>query len=174
MDKKALEALILKTSGDDNAAFEELYCLMKSSIFSFAYSICKDFHTAEDILQDTFIKIKLYASSYLVNTNPKAWMLTITKHIALNKMRSIKYILPLDSEDYINISYKDDKTTEVDNRILIEQLLCVLNDNERQIVCLHAISDMKHADIAKILDKPYGTVLWTYSNAMKKLKNNIK
>ena len=44
----------------------------------------------------------------------------------------------------------------------------VLNEDELQIVLLHVVAGYKHREIAAMLDKPLGTVTWTYNNAIKK------
>ena len=50
----------------------------------------------------------------------------------------------------------------------------VRNEDERQIVTLHAISGFKHREIADMLDKPLGTVVWSYNNALSKLKKELQ
>jgi RNA polymerase sigma-70 factor (ECF subfamily) len=49
-----------------------------------------------------------------------------------------------------------------------------LSDEERQIVMLHAVSGLKHIEIAKLLTLPLPTVLSKYSRAKKKLQNLLK
>ncbi|MCL2487077.1 MAG: RNA polymerase sigma factor [Oscillospiraceae bacterium] len=173
MDNQTLETLIRRICQEDNGAFEELYRLMKGGVFSFAYSLCGNWHTAEDVLQDTFLRIRQYAGTYQPGTNPKAWILTIAKNLALNTLRSGKRFADDNPGEDISAVYEQDQTEMIENRVLLDQLLKTLNQTERQIVALHAVSDVKHADIAKMLGKPYGTVLWTYSNAVKKLKKEL-
>lgn len=50
----------------------------------------------------------------------------------------------------------------------------VLGDEERQIVTLHVISGFKHREIAEMMGKPLGTVMWAYNNALAKLKRAIQ
>ena len=50
----------------------------------------------------------------------------------------------------------------------------VLGDEERQIVTLHVIAGFKHREIAEMLDKPLGTVLWAYNNALAKMKKQLE
>jgi RNA polymerase sigma-70 factor (ECF subfamily) len=50
----------------------------------------------------------------------------------------------------------------------------VLSDEERQIVILHAVSGVKHREIAKIMEMPLPTVLSKYNRAMKKLKKKMQ
>jgi RNA polymerase sigma-70 factor (ECF subfamily) len=61
----------------------------------------------------------------------------------------------------------------VEDRIVLEGAFQVLNDEERSIVLLHAVSGMKHKEIASILNKPLSTVLSKYNRAIKKLNQEL-
>ena len=52
----------------------------------------------------------------------------------------------------------------------LEALLSALGDEERQIVTLHALTGLKHREIAELLGLPLATVLSKYSRALKKLQ----
>jgi len=62
----------------------------------------------------------------------------------------------------------------VDESIVLKAALKLLTDEEREIVFLYLISGMKHKEIAEILNKPLGTVLWKYNGALKKLKKELR
>ena len=49
-----------------------------------------------------------------------------------------------------------------------------LNNFELQVVVLYAVYGYKHREIAKILNKPLGSILWTYNNSIKKLQKVLK
>lgn len=59
----------------------------------------------------------------------------------------------------------------VENIVLDEER--ALYGSEREIVTLH-ISGFRHREIAEIMEKPIGTVLWTYNNALAKLKRALQ
>jgi RNA polymerase sigma-70 factor (ECF subfamily) len=48
--------------------------------------------------------------------------------------------------------------------------LSILSEEERQIVLLKAVDGMKHHEIAKLLEKPTGTIMWIYNKAIKKMQ----
>lgn len=54
--------------------------------------------------------------------------------------------------------------------MMLEALLSVLEDQEREIVTLHALTGLKHREIAALLGLPLPTVLSKYSRALKKLR----
>jgi len=52
------------------------------------------------------------------------------------------------------------------------RILEVLDEEERIIVLLKVVDEMKHRQIAKIVNKPIGTVIWIYQKAIKKMAKN--
>ena len=56
-----------------------IYDMMYKPLFLYTFSITKNYHFSEDIVQDVFIRIERYADKYNENTNPKAWIYMICK-----------------------------------------------------------------------------------------------
>ena len=172
MDRITLDNLMLHIARGDEVAFEELYNQTKSGLYSFILSICKNHHLAEDVMQNTYIRIRLSANMYKVGSNTLAWIYTIAKNLTLNELNKQKHEMSIDFDDKgskIGGQYTiDDKVSSP----LLNVMKKVLNESEAQIISLHLISGFKHREIAEMLDKPLGTVLWTYKNALNKIKNN--
>ena len=62
----------------------------------------------------------------------------------------------------------------VEDRLIVRQMLSALDENERQIVSLHAVAGLKHREIASMLDMPLATVLSKYNRSIKKLQKIFK
>ena len=152
----AVDDDIIKRIGeDDNEAFRILYEATAKPLFGFALSILKDRYDAEDALHDTYIKLK-------------AWLFTITRNLCLMKLREKSRYAELGRlEDDISFSC----VTDHDGRLVLESAMNGLGEDERQIVMLHAVSGLKHREIAQLLELPLSTVLSKYNRAIKKLKN---
>lgn len=172
MDRITLDNLMLHIARGDEVAFEELYNQTRSGLYSFILSICKNHHLAEDVMQNTYIRIRLSANMYKAGSNTLAWIYTIAKNLTFNELNKQKHELSIDFDDKgskIGGQYTiDDKVSSP----LLNVMKKVLNESEAQIISLHLISGFKHREIAEMLDKPLGTVLWTYKNALNKIKNN--
>lgn len=172
MDRITLDNLMLHIARGDEVAFEELYNQTKSGLYSFILSICKNHHLAEDVMQNTYIRIRLSANMYKAGSNTLAWIYTIAKNLTLNELNKQKHEMSIDFDDKgskIGGQYTiDDKVSSP----LLNVMKKVLSESEAQIISLHLISGFKHREIAEMLDKPLGTVLWTYKNALNKIKNN--
>jgi len=153
----------------DEEAFEAIYYDTKYVVYSMITSIIKDRFLAEDIMQEVYMKMVEKINYY----NPKYkfinWLLTLTKNLCLDHLKSKKEVLveseALDSYQEI----KEEKKT-----LDINKYLKVLNEEEKQIVLLKIVKDLKHKDIALVLNKPLGTVLWIYNKAIKKMKKEVK
>lgn len=164
------EELIVRVAQNDNDAFRELYNLTDKAIYGFILSIVKNQFDAEDIMQNTFIKIKTSAHLYSKQGKPLAWMFTIARNTALMEFRNKKKFSDNSFDDLSNdIKFSDE--INVDDKIVLEMAFTVLTDEERQIVIMHALTGMKHREIAEILEIPTSTVLSKYSRSIKKMQN---
>ncbi|MBQ4613243.1 MAG: RNA polymerase sigma factor [Clostridia bacterium] len=165
-----VDALIRRIGNGDMDAFRSLYDRVHGNVFGFALSIVKNPHDAEDVLQETFLKIYANAAAYRPQGKPLAWVFRIARNIALDKQRRGDRVLPLD-ERRTAAQYT---VEDADDRLLIKTLLTKLTDEERQILILHAVSGIKHREIAAVLGLPVGTVLSKYHRAVKRLKIAIE
>ena len=165
MQKSEINELLKDVQRQDKVAFENLFNKCKNGVFSFLSTYTKDYQSAEDLLQETFIKVKLNAQSYKAGTNASAWILQIAKNTAIDFLRKEKKTV--DIEQVVLA----DKRQDADEALVLHNALNNhLKDNERQIVLLHIVYGYKHREIAKILGIPVGTVLWKYNAALKRLK----
>lgn len=172
MDKSVIEKLMIRLIDGDDTAFNEIYALTSKQVFAVIFGIVKDQSLANDLTQDTFIKIKKSIGQYKPGSNGFAWILTIARNMALNEYRKRKHEVYVDfaAEEY-KYGHYEMETKETPTLDLAKK---ILRENEFEVLTLHLMSDMKHKDIAKQLDKPLGTVLWLYNNALQKLKKALK
>lgn len=167
----SLEKHIEDIAIGNKEALSNLYKLTKTSVYSFALSILKNLHEAEDVLQEVYIKIYENASYYQANGKPLAWILTITKNLSLMKLRKDKNHVDVDDFKEVLTDYKGVKDAE--NKLLINNVFEYISDEERNILILHAVSGLKHREIAKMLELPLSTVLSKYNRAIKKIKERM-
>lgn len=173
MTNKELNALMRKIQKGNPLAFDELYNQTYKGVFSFIYSMLNNFQNTEDVLQETFIKVKLNANSYTLGTNVISWILQIAKNTAIN------YVKKESRHNYVNIEEipvaSSKKEYNLDERFYLHNLLNkVLSQEDRQIFILHTLYGYKNKEIAQFTNLPLGTVLWKYNRAVKVLKQKIK
>ena len=83
--------MILKNLDDNN--FKILYEEYKEAIFLFILSIVKNKSIAEELTQDTYIKIIKYHETYNSLYNPKTWIFQIAKNISYTYLKKQNEIL---------------------------------------------------------------------------------
>lgn len=165
------ENLIIRMANGDGAAFKELYERTSALVYGFALSILRNTHDAEDVMHDAFIKAYTGAVTYKPMGKPLAWILTIVRNLCYNKMRTNRICDDISMyEDIV----RAESGVEVVDRMVLESAMNILDFEERQIVVLHAMTGLKHREIAEILEMPVGTVLSKYNRAIKKMKKEIE
>ena len=170
MDPHDLEELLRQIALGSQQAFEELYRATDSAIYGYALSLMRNHHEAQDVMMDTYLKIRCAAHLYMPMGKPMAWILTITKNIARTKLRSAGRQIPLDDLGETTPSFDRDS----EEAVALEQAMKVLGDQERQILILHAVTGLKHREIAEMLGMPLATVLSKYARSLKKLKKALE
>lgn len=170
MSELEFQRCLREISNGKKESLKTIYDYYGHAIYSYALSIIKCESLANDICQDVFIKIWNSASKYKNRNNHKSWMMTITKNTAIDYLRKYKRE---DIIDQFNIIDNEDMIEGVNQKFQIEEALNLLNDEEREVVILHTISDLTFKNIGEILNKPIGTVTWRYREAIKKLRNKV-
>lgn len=171
MDKKELDLCLQEVAKGDNSAFEKLYNDTVKGIFAFVYGFCENYHTAEDLTQTVYLKVKANISKYNAGTDARAWLFQIAKYTALNEIKKIKREVVASEEQTGRF---EAKSYEMQDSPVFDAINSVLDAKERQIVIMHVIWGFKHREIADMLSLALGTVLWKYNTAIKKLQNKLR
>jgi RNA polymerase sigma-70 factor (ECF subfamily) len=168
MDK--LEKAMCKLQDGDGNALGEIYDLTSRGVFSFVLPIIKDYQLAEDIMQQTYIRLYKSIQTYQKNTNPTNWILTIAKNVAYSEIKKRKQEY---SCDFSLESFQPDGIVTLDPDIDAPTIALankILFEEEFRIVLLYVVGEYKHREIAKMLNLPIGTVTWKYNEAIKKIR----
>ncbi|MDY4166338.1 MULTISPECIES: RNA polymerase sigma factor [Eubacteriales] len=168
-----LEALLSGIAAGSREDLAELYRRTRAAVYGLALSYLKNGAEAEDVAQDTFVKVWAAAPSYRPQGKPMAWLLTIARNLALGRLRTAARIQDLSEAQWSAFSIESDTLT-ADDRTVLGAALGRLSDEERHIVVLHAVCGLKHREIAQFLDLALPTVLSKYHRSLKKLKTILE
>ncbi len=169
-----LDEYIKRLAQGDKGALEKIYHETRTAVYAFSLSITKNPADSEDVLQETYLKIWVNAGSYKPKGTPMAWILTIVKNLSLMKLREKKKHQDLEPEEWDLAVHLPDTMGTIDDRHLLEAALNLLSEEERKIILLHAVSGLKHREIADLLDMALATVLSKYHRGLKKLRKYIE
>ena len=165
------EKLILRMAEGDNDAFQDLYEQTSGAVYGFALSILRNRQDAENIMHDAYIRVHRSAAAYKPKGKPMAWILTIVRNLCYTRLKTGE--ICEDLSQYENIAQQDESDRTVD-RMILQKALDILDFEERQIVVLHALTGMKHREIAELLDLPVGTVLSKYKRSLAKMRKELE
>lgn len=166
MRNEELTAVLGAVHSGDTDAFTALYQEMRTPLFTIIYRIVWDLPTAEDVLQDLFVKL-LASPPEPSLRNPRAYLCQMARNLAIDSTRKQRPI----QLNGVEAAYHP--LESLSQRVDIEAALRSLPSDECQIVTLHLIGALKFREIAAMLNKPLGTVLWRYQQALGALRQAL-
>ena len=170
-------ALLLRIRRGDEAALSELYDKLGGLVYSVAYHILQNTTLAEEVTQDTFLKVWNQAHTWDSDRGRvTTWLATIARYTAIDRLRVEQRRQPreqVDVEDIINVFGKLSPMDEpgwADERLIVS-LMQNLPEDQRQVIELAYFKDMSHTEMADFLNIPLGTVKGRVRAALTKLKD---
>lgn len=172
-ERRELDELLSGVAAGDREALAQLYRRTRTAVYGLALSYVKNAHDAQDVTQDTFVRVWDSAYQYKPQGSPMGWVLAVARSLALMKLRQGSRQEQLEDEEWDAIPAESPAVTPEDRQVL-QQAMAALADEERQVVILHAITGLKHREIAHLLEMPLATVLSKYHRALKKLRAQLE
>lgn len=172
-DNDTLKRLLTGVAAGDREALAELYRRTRMAVYGMALSYLHSAHDAQDMTQDAFVRVWDCASQYRPTGSPMGWLLTVCRNLCLMRMRREERHAALSEEEWDAIPAQE-CGLDADERALLQGALARLADEERRIVLLHAVTGMKHREIAALLELPLPTVLSKYHRALKKMRSFLE
>ena len=187
MDKTLLtdEELIIAFQRGDNDSFNYLVNRYKDKLTNFIYRFTYDIDSAEDLAQDTLLKVYINKDSYKEIAKFSTWIYTIASNLAKTELRKLKRrqtysISDLSNDDREFVIHRPDEQsfeeiedTNVSSTILQESLT-EIDDEFKNIIILRDIQELSYDEISKILKIPLGTVKSRINRGRFKLKDILK
>lgn len=159
--------------------FDELYKLHEKKLNQIAFSITKDRHLAEDVVQETFIKAYKKADTIEDTRKIGSWLAQIAARTAIDYLRAEKRRkwLPSDQSimEQIFSDWSESQSLEKEVEIIlfkeeIQHLLYLLTQEYQQVLVLRLQYGLKEDEIASKLNIKSGTVKTRLHRARKQLK----
>ena len=170
---EALDRLLIEIAAGSRGALAELYHRTRTAVYGITLSYVKNAHDAQDLTQDAFVRIWEKAPQYRPQGSPMAWILAVARNLALMALRQRERQADLSEEEWDAIP-AEGPALSPEERELLQTALAALEEQERRIVVLHAVTGLKHREIAQLLELPLATVLSKYHRALKKLKVRLE
>lgn len=179
------EQLIAEFQQEKVEAFNEIVLRYKDKLINFLFRYTGSREEAEDLAQDTFLK--LYKSKHLYKEIAKfsTWFYTIAINIAKTNLRKKKNYSSISISDFDPDNEKDfdlkadvlspEETAQagIENQY-IQQAINSLDEKFKEVIILRDIQDMDYEEIAEIMKLPLGTVKSRINRGREKLKELLQ
>lgn len=178
-DNELLCALLDRCGRGDESALKSLYTATSPKLYSLLLRIVKKRETAEEILQEVFLKVWNRADDYHSGKGSvMTWICTIARNRALDEIRKRNPAEPgpeidetsWDDESGMFMGPLQDTMRESEAR-RIEVCLESLENNQKQSIFLAFFHGKTHIEIARFLDIPLGTVKSWVRRGLKQLRD---
>ena len=140
-------ALIKKIQFGDEKAVEELIDRYYIPILRYCKSHCSNLSEAEDLTQETFLRVFNDLPKYKEKGCFKAYIYTIAKHLCIDESRKV-LLYPLENEEELVCNH--DAMLQIENKTEVDYLLNVLSPEQREAVILRFGGQLSFDEIAKV------------------------
>lgn len=183
------DVVLLAQQGRD-AAFRELLRRYERPVFSLVFRMVRDRDTAEDLAQESFIKVLNNIDRYRPEFKFSSWLFKIANNVAIDHLRKRTVdTVSLEGSRYatttaeaestaIPVASKDQSALEeLESKELggaIEKAVAALRPEYRACILLRHVEDRSYEEIAATLDLPLGTVKTYIHRARHELRKALE
>ena len=182
-DLTDVEILADVATGDIDA-YGKIVNRYRGRLYNFVFRFVGERETAEDIVQETFLRAFRKRKEYRAIANFSTWLFTIAGNLAKSELRRRKrwrlFSLHKDDEndtvmDLPDESFRPDTVTESSIAdVQIQQAILSLPEKYRQVVLLRDVEGLSYQEISEISKCPVGTVKSRVNRARLKLQQKLK
>ena len=168
--------LIENCKSGDGEAFRKLLNVYRKQLFGYLWRLGGSQYAAEELFQETTIKIWKGLKNYNGKNKFSSWIFTIAHNTAMDSFRKKKNNeIEIDENTLLVSNYTPDQNiVKNENNVLINRAIKNLNMKQKEVFLLRQHSGMKFKEIAKVTDQPLNTVLSHMNYAVKKLRKELE
>lgn len=169
--------LFAKVAADDEQAFALFVERYKSRLYNFIVRIISEKETAEDILQDTFLRVYNQRKNYSPDFALSTWVYTIALNLVRSELRKRKL------RKYLSLDFlKEESDVELADNVnpepgrlkpLMDKAIAALPEEYRTAFILCDIDRLPYNEIAEIMRVPVGTVKSRINRARSMLREKL-
>src|SRR4051812_2684752 len=183
------DVVALAQRGRDDA-FRELIRRYERPVFSLVYRMVRDRELAEDLAQDTFIKVLNNIDRYRPEFKLSSWLFKIANNVAIDYLRKRQletisidgspHAQTADAIEATSIEVSGDQESALDELearemgAAIERAIASLRPEYRSCIMLRHVEGRSYEEIAATLDLPLGTVKTYIHRARHELRKSLE
>ena len=184
MEPAGLDRVLRRARRRDPAALHTIVEMYSTRVFGLLYRLTGSPEIAEDLLQETFLRVVRMIPEYRHAGKFEAWLFRIAANLARDHARRIRrhgQPLALDGPgrenqpavpELADAAQPDpgDELLKTETGQRLGEVLQELPELDREIILLRHFSELSFREVAELLDIPLGTALARAHRALKRLK----
>ena len=178
MTDETLLVAQLKNSDTQEQAFRNLMTLYKERLYWHIRKIVLSHDDADDVLQNTFIKIFKNIHSFKENSKLYSWMYRIATNEAItfiNKKAANQHIDISDLQYKMADDLQEDQHYSGDEiQQLLQKAIFTLPQKQQLVFNMKYFDEMKYSEMSEILETSVGALKASYFHAVKKVEKFLK
>lgn len=125
------EAMLSGIAREDSAAFERFYRSTDRTLYTYILSLTRNHHDAQDVMMDTYLKVRANAHRYVPQGKPLAWVFTIARNLVRSRQREAARETLYGDVTEVELAFP--ATDTQDDALALREAMTVLSEEERQI-----------------------------------------
>lgn len=159
------------------SAFKELLVLYKERLYWHIRKIVVTHDDADDVLQNTFIKVYRNIHSFKGESKLFSWMYRIATNEALSHLKQnakLKSITSEELQEQVISNLEADVYFEGDEiQLKLQKAVATLPEKQRLVFNMKYFDDLKYSEVSEILETSEGALKASYHIAVKKIQNYL-
>ncbi|ALJ06397.1 RNA polymerase subunit sigma-70 [Pseudalgibacter alginicilyticus] len=164
----------LQSNTNKDSVFKELVTLYKERLYWHIRGIVKSHDDADDVLQNTFIKVYKNIHNFKGDSKLFSWMYRIATNESISFLNKRAKQLQITNEEVINLSINNltsDVYFEGDEiQLKLQKAIALLPEKQQLVFNMKYFEDIKYKDMAEILQTSEGALKASYHIAVKKIE----
>jgi RNA polymerase sigma-70 factor (ECF subfamily) len=144
--------LMARLGAGDMTALDQLAQRHQGRIFVLAYRLLGDWHRAEDVVQETFLRLRQAARSYEPQAKFTTWLYRIVHNLSIDQQRRAG-----GTPRHVEAALEERQDAPADDAAarrecarLVQKAVAELPDRQRQVVVLHRYEGLSHTEISEV------------------------
>ncbi len=145
---------VIRKGGVMKESIESIYRSYFNDLYRFLLSLCHDYHTAEDLVQETFLRAHLYVEHY-DDERIKSWLFTVAHNVFIDHIRRQKRLKVKPPPFFFH--FFDKRQTVEEKVVLDEEILHIiqqlegLSEKQKYAVLLVDFHDLSYVEAAEVM-----------------------
>jgi len=161
-------------------AFDGLFEKHRRAVLAYVAGMLRDAGGAEDVVQECFMELARHVGEIDPARGVRPWLFRVARHRAIDRLRRRReqVLSDLDGSAFLLAKLAGgaspaDEVMEKERAADVRRALNLLDARDRDLLMLRFYGDLTFREIADVMRRPLGTILWRFPRALERLRRKL-